>query len=62
LSALYNALLCGGINMTLIAFWDCKGGDGRGGAKHMVDEASRRGAKTIVIDINQSYSFFYYSL
>lgn len=50
---LNNALVNGGINMTLIALWDGKGGDGSGGTEHMVKEAERRGAKTIVIDINK---------
>ena len=44
------ALARGGINMTLIALWDGKGGDGPGGTSDMVKEAKARGAKTIIID------------
>jgi hypothetical protein len=50
---LNKALECGGIQMTLIALWDGKGGDGAGGTEHMVKEAKARGSKTIIIDINQ---------
>ena len=39
--------------MTLIALWDGKQGDAMGGTDHMVNEAILRGAKTIIIDINQ---------
>jgi hypothetical protein len=39
----------GGINMTLVALWDGKGGDGPGGTADMVKQAKARGAKTIVI-------------
>jgi len=49
---LHSALVCGGLNLTMIALWDGKGGDGAGGTEHMVKEAKARGAKTIVIDIN----------
>ena len=49
---LNSALVCGGINMTMIAVWDGQGGDGAGGTEHMVQAAKSRGAKTIVIDIN----------
>lgn len=48
---LNSALVNGGLNMTLIALWDRKGGDGPGGTQHMVQEAKARGAKTIVIDV-----------
>jgi hypothetical protein len=50
---LYNSLETGGMNMTFIALWDRKGGDGAGGTEHMVKEAEKRGAKTVVIDINK---------
>jgi len=43
----------GGINMTLIALWDGKGGDGPGGTGHMVKEAKSKGAQVIEIDINR---------
>ena len=49
---LNSALVCGGINMTMIAVWDGQGGDGEGGTEHMVQAAKSRGAKTIVIDVN----------
>ena len=49
---LNSSLVCSGINMTMIALWDGKGGDGAGGTEHMVKQAKSRGAKTIVIDIN----------
>jgi hypothetical protein len=49
---LNSALVNGGINMTLIALWDGKGGDGPGGTEHMVNEAVSKGAKVIRIDIN----------
>jgi hypothetical protein len=50
---LNNALQNGGMHMTLIALWDGKGGDGAGGTEHMVKEAQKKGAKTIVIDMKQ---------
>ena len=50
---LNSALVNGGMNMTLIALWDGKGGDGQGGTEHMVKEAKSRGAKTINLDINK---------
>ena len=49
---LNSALVCGGINMTMIAVWDGQGGDGAGGTEHMVQAAKARGAKTIVLDVN----------
>ncbi|MEP7107267.1 MAG: hypothetical protein ABI760_04780 [Ferruginibacter sp.] len=48
-----SSLVNGGINMSLIALWDGKGGDGAGGTEHMVKEAKERGAKTVVIDMNE---------
>ena len=48
---LNNALVNGGINTTLIAVWDGKGGDGPGGTEHMVSEAKKRGARVLEIDI-----------
>ncbi len=50
---LNSALVNGGTHMTLFALWDGKGGDGAGGTEHMVKEARSRGAKTIVLNINQ---------
>lgn len=48
---LNSALVNGGRNMTLMALWDGRGGDGPGGTQHMVQEARTRGANTIVIDV-----------
>lgn len=45
------ALVNGGINMTLIALWDRKGGDGPGGTQHMVETAKEKGAMVVIIDI-----------
>jgi hypothetical protein len=50
---LNNALVNGGMHLTLIALWDGEGGDGPGGTEHMVKEAQLRGAKTILIDVNE---------
>jgi hypothetical protein len=49
---LHSGLVCGGLQMSLIALWDGKSGDGAGGTQHMVQEAQKRGAKTVIIDIN----------
>ena len=48
---LSSSLVNGGINMTLLALWDGRGGDGPGGTADMVKEAKARGAKTIIISI-----------
>jgi hypothetical protein len=50
---LNHALANGGIHLTLIALWDCKGGDAAGGTEHMVKEAATRGATTEIIDITK---------
>lgn len=52
---LYNALVNGGIKMSLIALWNGQGGDGSGGTEHMVKEAKERGAKTIIIDTQKIF-------
>ena len=49
---LQHALANGGNNMSLIALWDRKGGDGTGGTEHMVTVAKAEGAKSIIIDTN----------
>jgi hypothetical protein len=49
---LHMAQQNGTMNMTLIALWDGKGGDGPGGTQHMVETAKAGGAKTFVIDMN----------
>jgi hypothetical protein len=48
---LYNALGNGALNMTLIALWDGKGGDGEGGTAHMVSLARQYGSATEHIDM-----------
>lgn len=48
---LNSALINGGINMTFVALWDGKGGDGPGGTSDMVKEARAKGAKTVIIAI-----------
>jgi hypothetical protein len=50
---LNTALASGGIQLTLIAVWDGKSGDGEGGTEHMVRQAKARGAKAVVIDIKE---------
>jgi hypothetical protein len=40
-------------NMTLIALWDLKGGDGNGGTEHMINMAKNKGAKLNIININK---------
>jgi hypothetical protein len=47
-----TALKSGGENMTLLALWDGKGGDGKGGTEHMVQIAKEQKAKICIIDIN----------
>lgn len=48
-----HALEVEGKNMTLIALWDGKGGDGNGGTEHMINTAKDKGAKIKIIDINK---------
>jgi hypothetical protein len=50
---LNQALSNGGQHMSLIALWNGKGGDAAGGTEHMVNEAGRRGAKRLVVDITK---------
>ena len=50
---LHSALKNRGENMTLVALWDGKTGDGAGGTEHMIKGAKEQGAKTKIIDINQ---------
>ena len=52
---LNSALVCGGLNMSMITLWDGKTGDGPGGTDHMVKKAKERGAKTIVIDTKELF-------
>lgn len=50
---LNSAMACGGINMTLLALWNGKGGDDVGGTEDMVKESRKRGSKVNVIPINE---------
>jgi hypothetical protein len=50
---LHKALKIDPKNVTLIALWNGKGGDGEGGTEHMVDVVNKKGNKTIIIDINK---------
>ncbi|HMB61753.1 MAG TPA: tetratricopeptide repeat-containing protein [Eudoraea sp.] len=43
------ALALGGGNMTFIALWDGKKGDGPGGTQNMIKEVEERGAKSMII-------------
>ncbi len=52
---LHNALAYGGRNVTLIALWNGKAGDGPGGTKDMVDQARARGAKVIILDTEKLF-------
>jgi hypothetical protein len=47
-----SAMVNGGANMSLIALWDGKGGDGEGGTEDMVNVTKENGAKTWIIDMN----------
>jgi len=49
---LEHSLEVEGKNMTLIALWDYKGGDGNGGTEHMITIAKDKGAKIKIININ----------
>ena len=46
---LNSALSYGGRNLTFLVLWNGKEGDNPGGTKHMIEEADKRGAKSIVI-------------
>lgn len=48
---LHSALKNGGEQMTLLAMWDGKGGDGAGGTEHMTTIAQEKKAEVVVIDI-----------
>jgi len=54
---LHNALTAGGDDcVTLIALWDREPtGDGPGGTSDLVQKATRRGAKTVVIDTKKEF-------
>jgi hypothetical protein len=48
---LNGALINGSANMTLIALWDGRSGDGAGGTAHMVKAAKESGAKQVIIGL-----------
>ena len=50
---LHIALENGGKNMTLIALWDKKAGDGSGGTEHMIKIAKDKAAEIRIIDITK---------
>jgi len=55
---LYNGLAAagrGGEDVTLIALWDRKGGDGPGGTEDMVQQATALGVRPIILDTNQLF-------
>lgn len=54
---LNSALVNGGLYTTMIALWDGKGGDSAGGTEHMVQQAQKSGAKTVVIDTGKLFDF-----
>jgi len=53
---LHNALVSGSENATVIALWDGKPGDGRGGTEDMVAKARDRGAKVLELDTKALFS------
>jgi len=54
---LHNALAAvGGENVTLIALWNGATGVGPGGTGDMVQKASERGAKTVILDTNKIFA------
>jgi|SRR5579871_5988752 len=52
---MHNALAIGGEQTTLIALWDGKGGDGKGGTAHMVETVESRSARTIILSTNELF-------
>ncbi len=46
---LYNTLAHGATKVTVIALWDGGVGDGPGGTADLVDQAQKRGAKTVIL-------------
>jgi tetratricopeptide (TPR) repeat protein len=45
----------GGTNLTLIALWNGKAGDGAGGTEDMVEQAAKRGAATIILQTEKLF-------
>lgn len=54
---LYNALASDGGNVTLIALWDGKKGDGPGGTEDLVKKGNARGVKVIILDSRELFGF-----
>jgi hypothetical protein len=52
---LYNALDYGARRVTVIALWDRGQGDGPGGTQDLVDQAGKRGAKTVILNTRQLF-------
>lgn len=52
---LYAALVAGASNVTVLALWNGKQGDGPGGTADMIEIARARGAETHVIDTNVTF-------
>ena len=50
---LNSALKNGGENMTLLALWDGKTGDGGGGTEHMINVAREQKASVKIIEIGK---------
>ena len=50
---LNSALKNGGENMTLLALWDGKAGDGGGGTEHMINVAREQNATVRIIEIDK---------
>ena len=50
---LNSALKNGGENMTLLALWDGKAGDGGGGTEHMINVAREQNASVRIIEIDK---------
>jgi nucleotide-binding universal stress UspA family protein len=53
---LQNALSAGEGRVTFIALWDGRAGDGAGGTADLVNRATERGAKTIILDTGLLFS------
>jgi hypothetical protein len=50
-----EALAVGSKNITLLALWDGKAGDGPGGTDHMIRVAAHHGAATVILDTNKLF-------
>lgn len=52
---LHNALAEQEREVTLIALWNGKAGDGPGGTADLVEQSQRRGAKVVILDTNELF-------